>query len=48
MSRVPAGCRFRPRCPYAIDKCAEVAPDLYPLDGALVRCLRREDGSLAS
>ena len=48
LSRVPPGCRFRPRCPYAIEKCAEVAPDLYPLDGALVRCLRREDGSLAS
>ena len=48
LSRVPAGCRFRPRCPYAVDKCAVVAPDLYPLDGALVRCLRREDGSLAS
>ena len=26
----------------------QVAPDLYALDGALVRCLRREDGSLAS
>ena len=48
LSRVPSGCRFRPRCPYAIDKCAELAPDLYPLDGSLVRCLRREDGSLAS
>src|ERR1700760_2768514 len=48
MSRVPAGCRFRPRCPYAVGKCAELAPDLYPLDGELVRCLRREDGSLAS
>ena len=48
LSHVPAGCRFRPRCPYAIEKCAEIAPDLYPLDGALVRCLRREDGSLAS
>src|SRR6195256_4074923 len=48
LSRMPPGCRFQPRCPYAIDKCAEVAPDLYPLDGALVRCLRREDGSLAS
>jgi peptide/nickel transport system ATP-binding protein len=48
LARVPSGCRFQPRCPYAIDKCAEIAPDLYALDGALVRCLRREDGSLAS
>jgi peptide/nickel transport system ATP-binding protein len=42
----PAGCRFRPRCPYAIEKCEQVAPDLYPIDGALVRCVRRQDGSL--
>jgi peptide/nickel transport system ATP-binding protein len=48
LSSVPSGCRFRPRCPYAIEKCAEIAPDLYSLDGALVRCLRRADGSLAS
>jgi peptide/nickel transport system ATP-binding protein len=48
LARVPAGCRFRPRCPYAVERCAETAPDLYPLNGALVRCLRRQDGSLAS
>jgi peptide/nickel transport system ATP-binding protein len=42
----PEGCRFRPRCPYAIEKCSEVAPGLYPIDGALVRCVRRQDGSL--
>jgi peptide/nickel transport system ATP-binding protein len=43
----PPGCRFRPRCPFAVQKCAAVAPDLYPIDGALVRCVRRQDGSLA-
>jgi peptide/nickel transport system ATP-binding protein len=42
----PAGCRFRPRCSFAIEKCATVSPDLYSREGALVRCLRRQDGSL--
>ena len=46
LGRLPAGCRFHPRCPYAVDRCAEVAPELYQLDQALVRCLRRQDGSL--
>jgi peptide/nickel transport system ATP-binding protein len=48
LARVPSGCRFHPRCPYAVDKCAKVEPGLYPLDEALVRCLRREDGSLVT
>jgi peptide/nickel transport system ATP-binding protein len=43
----PAGCRFRPRCQFAEEKCAAIAPELYPIDGALVRCVRRKDGSLA-
>jgi peptide/nickel transport system ATP-binding protein len=42
----PSGCRFRPRCPFAIEKCSVISPDLYPIDGALVRCVRRQDGSL--
>jgi oligopeptide/dipeptide ABC transporter ATP-binding protein len=46
LAALPAGCRFHPRCPYAVDRCAQVEPDLYELDEALVRCLRREDGSL--
>jgi peptide/nickel transport system ATP-binding protein len=46
LARLPAGCRFHPRCPHAVERCAEVAPDLTALDVTLVRCLRRQDGSL--
>ena len=46
LSSVPAGCRFHPRCPYALDPCTQVPPDLFPVDGDLVRCLRRQDGTL--
>ncbi|MGH3202714.1 MAG: ABC transporter ATP-binding protein [Streptosporangiaceae bacterium] len=46
LGRLPTGCRFHPRCPYAEQRCAEMAPELYQLDQTLVRCLRRQDGSL--
>ncbi len=47
LARIPSGCRFHPRCPYAVERCTVTAPDLFPVDGDLVRCLRRQDGSLS-
>jgi peptide/nickel transport system ATP-binding protein len=32
------GCRFRPRCPVAIDRCATVTPALLPVEGRDVAC----------
>jgi peptide/nickel transport system ATP-binding protein len=46
MAVLPSGCRFHPRCPQAVEQCGEAAPDLYPANGALVRCLRVADGSI--
>ena len=34
----PAGCRFHPRCPLAMDICRREAPRQLDLDGHLVRC----------
>jgi oligopeptide/dipeptide ABC transporter ATP-binding protein len=34
----PSGCRFHPRCPHAIDRCATEEPALRPADGRLVAC----------
>ena len=36
---LPPGCRFHPRCPYAIEKCMEEEPELTPVgDDCLVAC----------
>jgi oligopeptide/dipeptide ABC transporter ATP-binding protein len=32
-SRIPAGCRFHPRCPLAFDRCRSTDPQLVTLDG---------------
>jgi len=42
---LPIGCRFRPRCEFAIDKCRKVLPILEPGEGGsqLVACHRAEE-----
>jgi oligopeptide/dipeptide ABC transporter ATP-binding protein len=41
---IPAGCRFRPRCRFAIDACAATDPALDPVDpDHRVACLRWHD-----
>jgi oligopeptide transport system ATP-binding protein len=40
----PSGCYFRTRCPYAVDRCAQVVPPLETADnGSDVSCIRWEE-----
>jgi peptide/nickel transport system ATP-binding protein len=48
LSAMPDGCRFHPRCPKAEDRCREKGPDLYQVDGSLVRCHLHADGTIGS
>ena len=34
----PSGCRFRTRCPYATEKCAQEAPEMRNIQGRQVAC----------
>ncbi|TVR70520.1 MAG: ABC transporter ATP-binding protein [Sphaerobacteraceae bacterium] len=39
LARLPVGCKFAPRCPYAWEKCVAEEPPLFDLgDGQLSRC----------
>jgi peptide/nickel transport system ATP-binding protein len=38
LARLPPGCRFAPRCPKVMSRCTQAPPELYPVDGTLVRC----------
>ena len=41
LAKMPAGCRFAPRCPYATDACRAAMPELQELPGGRrIRCLR--------
>jgi len=38
---MPVGCSFRPRCPYAMDRCTKAMPELIQLEnGQQVRCFK--------
>ncbi|HEY7014164.1 MAG TPA: ABC transporter ATP-binding protein [Streptosporangiaceae bacterium] len=46
LANPPPGCRFAPRCPKFMDRCSQEVPQLYDVDGALVRCfLHDKDGT---
>ncbi|TME19186.1 MAG: ABC transporter ATP-binding protein [Chloroflexi bacterium] len=39
MLQLPPGCKFNPRCPFAIEQCSKEEPELLPVKGAqLARC----------
>ncbi|MCL6626010.1 ABC transporter ATP-binding protein [Alicyclobacillus shizuokensis] len=44
LARLPSGCRFHPRCPFATDRCRQESPPLRKLDeGRKVACWYAED-----
>ena len=38
LANIPPGCRFAPRCPKVMARCEVEPPELYQMDGTLVRC----------
>ncbi len=43
-SDMPSGCRFHPRCPYAVDACTSTVVELLPAgDGHTARCIRLDE-----
>jgi peptide/nickel transport system ATP-binding protein len=44
LAKLPAGCRFAPRCPQVMTKCLTNAPPLFDVQADLVRCLLYDGG----
>ncbi|MTW85815.1 ATP-binding cassette domain-containing protein [Virgibacillus dakarensis] len=43
LSKMPAGCKFWPRCPYAMEICKTTRPDMFEKDNHKVRCFLYDD-----
>jgi oligopeptide/dipeptide ABC transporter ATP-binding protein len=46
--RLPEGCSFHPRCPFALEQCRREAPALSEVAGRLVECHRAEERATAA
>ena len=44
MVRLPAGCKFQPRCPFAVTRCEHEEPDLVRVREQLSRCWVTQEG----
>jgi peptide/nickel transport system ATP-binding protein len=42
LASIPPGCRFAPRCPKVMARCEVEPPELYEVNGTLVRCFLHE------
>ena len=47
LANIPPGCRFAPRCPKVMARCEVEPPELYEVDGTLVRCFLHDGGGRA-
>jgi peptide/nickel transport system ATP-binding protein len=45
LARLPEGCRFADRCPQVMPRCLAGPPELYEVDGTLVRCFLHEEAA---
>jgi len=44
LADLPEGCRFNPRCPKVMPQCYVSRPELYEVEGELVRCFLHHNG----
>ncbi len=45
LSSLPAGCKFHPRCPFAIDRCRQEEPELLDVRRQRARCWVTQQGT---